>query len=79
MVKTDKISLFAPQKQPDEPIDGPYYTEPSYTTINIDESNSEKILPERIGVKLGDIFPNPFKSLKPKIFSQRSSHGKRFE
>jgi len=39
-----------------------YSLEDDITTINIDESNSEKILPERIGVKLGDIFPNPFNS-----------------
>ena len=39
-----------------------YALEDDITTINIDDSKSKKILPDRIGVKLGDIFPNPFNS-----------------
>ena len=39
-----------------------YSLEDDITTINIDENNSGNILPEKMGVKLRDVYPNPFNS-----------------
>ena len=39
-----------------------YSLEDDITTISVDENNSKRILPEKIGVKLRDVYPNPFNS-----------------